>query len=66
MGTIRVWWGRLSSVAQGVRSESGQDLIEYAMLTGLIVLVTVVSVNTLGDSIDTVLWAPLEPIVSQF
>ena len=66
MGTIRVWWGRLSSVARGVRSASGQDLIEYAMLTGLIVLVTVVSVNTLGDSIDTVLWEPLEPIVSQF
>ena len=36
------------------------------MLTGLIVLVTVVSVNTLGESVDTVLWAPFEPIVSQF
>ena len=54
------------SAGRLLRDESGQDLIEYAMLTGLIVLVTVATVNSLGSTVDTVLWEPLEPIVAQF
>ncbi len=54
------------SAVRCLRDESGQDLVEYAMLTGLIVLVTVATVNSLGDTVDTVLWAPLQPIVAQF
>ena len=54
------------SAVRLLRDESGQDLIEYAMLTGLIVLVTVATVNSLGSTVDTVLWEPLEPIVAQF
>ena len=66
MTVIKVLREKVSSAARGLQGESGQDLIEYAMLTGLIVLVTVATVGTLGESIDTVLWQPLEPIVAQF
>ena len=40
-------------------SDSGQDLIEYALLAGLVSLVTVGVVSTLGGSIQTALWDPL-------
>jgi Flp pilus assembly pilin Flp len=38
------------------RLDDGQDLLEYAMLGGLIAIVAVGAVGTLGNTIDTVLW----------
>lgn len=64
-GIGNCWTGWRAAVRR-LQGDSGQDLIEYAMLTGLIVLVTVATVSTLGESVDTVLWQPLEPIVAQF
>lgn len=66
MTAMKTVWTVCASIARQLRDDSGQDLIEYAMLTGLIVLVTVATVNSLGDTVDTVLWEPLEPIVAQF
>ncbi len=66
MTAIRVLQVHLSSVGQRLRTDSGQDLIEYAMLTALVVLVTLATVSSLGESIDGVPWQPLEPIVAQF
>ena len=66
MTAIRAFGTACFAVARRLRDDSGQDLIEYAMLTGLIVLVTVATVNSLGSTVDTVLWEPLEPIVAQF
>ena len=40
-------------------SDSGQDLIEYALLAGLVSLVTVGVVASLGTSIQSALWDPL-------
>jgi pilus assembly protein Flp/PilA len=37
--------------ARFVREEKGQDLIEYALLAGLISLVAVAAVTTVGTSI---------------
>jgi pilus assembly protein Flp/PilA len=37
--------------ARFVREENGQDLIEYALLAGLISLVAVAAVTTVGTSI---------------
>jgi Flp pilus assembly pilin Flp len=37
-----------------VRSDEGQDLVEYAMLVGLIALVCVISVTAAGDEISEI------------
>jgi pilus assembly protein Flp/PilA len=36
-----------------VREEQGQDLIEYALLAGLISLASVAAITTLGTNIQT-------------
>ena len=38
------------------REEEGQDLLEYALLCGLIALVALGAVSTVGQTIDTVFW----------
>ena len=42
---------RLSAV---VRDDSGQDLLEYALLIGLIALVTVLAVTNAGSEINRI------------
>ena len=44
------WWRRL------VLREDGQDLLEYALLVSLIVLVAIGAVTTVGNTIKTVFW----------
>lgn len=39
------------------RRESGQDLIEYALLVGLVALVAVSAVTEIGKTIKDVFWA---------
>ena len=36
--------------------EKGQDLLEYALLCGLIALVALGAVTTVGNTINTVFW----------
>lgn len=36
--------------------DSGQDLLEYALLVALIVLVVITAVSPLGTTIKTVFW----------
>jgi Flp pilus assembly pilin Flp len=38
------------------REEEGQDLLEYALLCGLIALVALGAVSAVGQTIDTVFW----------
>jgi Flp pilus assembly pilin Flp len=49
-----------SSVLQRLRALprriDGQDLLEYALLGGLIAIVAVGAVTTLGNTIDTMFW----------
>ncbi len=40
-----------------VRDDSGQDLLEYALLVGLIALVTVLAVTAAGTSINGIFTA---------
>ena len=37
-----------------VRDDSGQDLLEYALLVGLIALVAVLAVTTTGTSVNAI------------
>jgi Flp pilus assembly pilin Flp len=46
----------IGAVAHLVWNDDGQDLIEYALLTGLIALVAVVGVTAVGDAVNNVLW----------
>jgi Flp pilus assembly pilin Flp len=39
-----------------VRDEAAQDLIEYALLVGLVALVAVVGVTQVGEAVNGVLW----------
>ena len=43
-------------VVNRVRREDGQDLLEYALLCGLIALVALGAVTAVGNQINTVLW----------
>jgi Flp pilus assembly pilin Flp len=39
-----------------VRTDKGQDLLEYSLLVALIAIVAVGAVQTVGSTINTVLW----------
>ena len=44
--------------------ESGQDLLEYALLVALIALVAVGAVTTVGTTINTVFWTYIDGVMS--
>ena len=52
MSTLRIWQAarRLS------QEDSGQDLLEYALLVSLIVIAAIGAVGTLGGTIKSVFW----------
>jgi pilus assembly protein Flp/PilA len=45
------------------RSEDGQDLLEYGLLTALIAIVALGAVTTVGTTVSTVFW---QAIASNF
>jgi pilus assembly protein Flp/PilA len=44
--------------------ESGQDLLEYALLVALIALVAVGAVTVVGTTIDGVFWTYISGVIS--
>ena len=46
----------MAAINSLVRTEDGQDLIEYAMLVVLIAIGAVIAVQRVGDTINAVLW----------
>jgi len=44
--------------------DSGQDLLEYALLVALIALVAVGAVTTVGTTINTVFWSYIAGVMS--
>jgi pilus assembly protein Flp/PilA len=47
-----------------VRNTEGQDLLEYALLVGLIALVAVVAITSAGSSVNTIFTNIAAQIVS--
>jgi Flp pilus assembly pilin Flp len=45
-----------NAIRRLVRSEAGQDLMEYGLLAALIAVVATAAVTTLGARINAVLW----------
>ena len=46
----------ITAVRMVLKTDGGQDLLEYAMLVALIAVVATGAVTTLGNTIDSVLW----------
>ena len=46
----------LQAVSRFARRDEGQDLIEYALLAGLVALFAVVGVRAVGTTAENVLW----------
>lgn len=49
---VKVWKAKLRRLA----SDSGQDLLEYALLASLIAIVAIGAVTRVGETINTVFW----------
>lgn len=47
-----------------LEDESGQDLIEYALLVALVVLVAIGAVTAVGSTINTVFWSYISGVMS--
>lgn len=45
----------IQAQASALRREEGQDLVEYALLLGLIALIAIASVVVMGEQISTTL-----------
>jgi Flp pilus assembly pilin Flp len=52
-----------AAIAHLIRTEDGQDLIEYGLIASLIAIALILSVTSLGQTINSVLWAPIAPAV---
>ena len=48
--------GIVKAVRRWALGDSGQDLLEYALLVSLIVIAAIGAVDTLGGTIKTVFW----------
>jgi Flp pilus assembly pilin Flp len=53
---IAVAWLKRLGEARLRSEEKGQDLLEYSLLCGLIALVALGAVSTVGQTIDAVFW----------
>ena len=52
MSTLRIQ----QALRRWSQDDSGQDLLEYALLVSLIVIAAIGAVDTVGGTIKTVLW----------
>lgn len=48
--------GFVTFARERIKSEEGQDLLEYSLLVALIAVVAAGAVTTLGNTINTALW----------
>jgi Flp pilus assembly pilin Flp len=55
---------RIVRVRALIRSKSGQDLIEYALLAGILALGTVVMTTQLGGTIINTFWQRIAGMLS--
>ena len=52
MSTLRIW----QALQRSSRGDSGQDLLEYALLVSLIVIAAIGAVETVGLTVKTLFW----------
>jgi Flp pilus assembly pilin Flp len=49
----------IAAVQHLIHREDGQDLVEYALLVALVVLVAMVSLTPVATTITNVFWVPI-------
>jgi Flp pilus assembly pilin Flp len=49
----------LAAIVHLIRTDQGQDLMEYGLIATLIAIALILSVTSLGQAINTVLWQPI-------
>ena len=54
-GTMSTHWIR-QALRRSSREDSGQDLLEYALLVSLIVIAAIGAVDTVGGTIKSIFW----------
>ena len=54
-GTMSTHWIR-QVIRRSWRDDSGQDLLEYALLVSLIVIAAIGAVDTVGGTIKSIFW----------
>jgi Flp pilus assembly pilin Flp len=47
-----------------LRQDDGQDLIEYALLTGLISIVAIAAMTVVGTTINTLFWETFTGVIA--
>jgi pilus assembly protein Flp/PilA len=47
-----------------LRRDEGQDLIEYALLAGLISIVAIAAVTAVGTTINTMFWETFTSVIA--
>jgi pilus assembly protein Flp/PilA len=47
-----------------LRQDDGQDLIEYALLTGLISIVAIAAMTVVGTTINTMFWETFTSVIA--
>jgi Flp pilus assembly pilin Flp len=52
-----------TAIIELARTSDGQDLLEYALLAGLIAVVAVAGVRSVGDTIYTVFWSGIGQVI---
>jgi Flp pilus assembly pilin Flp len=51
------------AICELARTSDGQDLLEYALLAGLIAVVAVAGIRSVGDTIFTVFWSGIGQVI---
>ena len=49
----------VAAVTRWMDRETGQDLIEYAVIAALIAIVAILTIAELGGQVNSVLWVPI-------
>ena len=52
-----------SMIVRFVREDAGQDMIEYALVAGIISVAAAVTINTIGGKVST-LWTSVDTAVT--
>jgi Flp pilus assembly pilin Flp len=47
----------MTAIERLVRGDDAQDLLEYALLAGLIVVVAIAGITSVGNTVLTVFWS---------
>ena len=56
MSTLRIW----QTLRRSSQGDSGQDLLEYALLVSLIVIAAIGAVETVGITVKTLFWDAID------